>query len=370
MSLRFWIVAASIVACPHAAAGAAHSQDIDARIVDGDRGQALDTFLRALEAKGYWGSVLVARGGRVVLANGYGFEDVATRRPNRVTTRFEIASITKTFTAAAALRLASEGRLRAGDLVQTHLGEFPPEKAAVTVEHLASHTGGLIREGAWLAYGDSRDEFVGSVKATPIETAPGAVFRYTNAGFSMLAAVVERASGTSFEAFVRDRLFAPAGLRAAGFRVPAGDAVARGHVAPDQPSDPPPYAWGTRGAGGIVMSVADLYRWHLALRGDAVLDAAAREKMFRPGKTEAWGWHVDARPDLGGTLIHKGGGMPEFASQILYVPEKDLVAIWTCNNLTRRWRRALNKGLLEIAEGRPYAVEDALRDIAKGAPQE
>jgi CubicO group peptidase (beta-lactamase class C family) len=202
-----------------------------------------------------------------------------------------------------------------------------------------------------------------------METAPGAAFRYTNAGFSMLAAIVERVTGGSYEAFVRDRLFAPAGLRTAAFRGPSGDGVARGHDPSGAPSDQP-YVWGTRGSGGIIMSVADLYRWHLALRGDAVLDGAARATMFAPRPAEAWGWHVDPRPDLGGTLIHKGGGMPDFASQILYVPESDLVAIWTCNNLKRRWRRGLNKGLLEIAQGRPYGVADALRDTAGRAPQE
>ena len=369
MTLHPWIAAALVAAHCHSPALGAPPEDVDAVVIEGDRGRALDAFLRSLEANGYWGAVLVARGGRVVLAKGYGYEDAVTRRPNRVATRFEIASLTKTFTAAAILRLEEEGRLGADDPVRTHLGDFPPEKSAVTIEHLASHTGGLVREGAWLAYGDSRDEFVGSVKATPMETAPGAAFRYTNAGYSVLAAVVERVSGTSFEAYVREALFARAGLRTADFRGAPGG-VARGHVSADKPSDPQPYPWGTRGAGGILMSVADLHRWHTALHGGSVLGAEARAKMFRARPAEAWGWHVDARPDLGGTLVHKGGGMPDFASQILYVPEKELVAIWTCNNLTRRWRRALNKGLIEIAEGRPYGIEDALREISTPAAPE
>jgi len=94
------------------------------------------------------------------------------------------------------------------------------------------HTSGLIVEGTSLA-GDSRDAFVRDVRQPPRESAPGEKYRYSNAGFSLLAAIVEAASGETYEAYLRSHVFTPAGMRTVVFRdeVPAGDPLfAHGYV--------------------------------------------------------------------------------------------------------------------------------------------
>lgn len=234
----------------------AHPDSLASERVAGVLGARLDTALSRFAQYGFWGSVLVVREGRIVLLKGYGLADATRRIRNGAATRFEMNSITKTFTGAAILQLSATRRLTPADAVERYLGPFPVEKQGATIEQLASHTSGLIPEGADLA-GDSRDAFVRSVKRAPRESPPGAAYRYSNAGFSLLAAIIEVTSGERYEDYVRRHLFAPAGMGAAVFRpeVSPNDTLsAHGYVgAPArlEPGPPNPYAWGTVGAGGI-----------------------------------------------------------------------------------------------------------------------
>ena len=208
----------------------------------------------------------MAQRGKVVLLKGYGLADLARNIPNTSATRFEQDSITKTFTPAAILQLAAAGRLAVTDPVERYLGSFPADKRAATIEQLALHTAGLVVGGATLAT-ESRDAFVESVKRTPREAPPGQEYRYTNAGFSLVAAILEKVTGESYEACLRTRVFPAAGMRTAVFRdeVAAGDArFARGYVgtpATLAPGPDNPYVWSTRGAGGLWSMVGDMYRW-------------------------------------------------------------------------------------------------------------
>src|SRR5215217_2637153 len=162
--------------------------------VRGALGRKLDSLLTSYEAHGFAGTVLVVRRGTVVLLKGYGFADIPRGVRNGPGTRFEMNSITKMFTAVSILQLASQGKIRLGDSIAYYLGPFPASKSGATVDHLAMHTAGLVIAGTQLP-GDSRDAFVGTMKAAPIESPPGTQYRYTNAGYSLLAAIVEVASG-------------------------------------------------------------------------------------------------------------------------------------------------------------------------------
>jgi CubicO group peptidase (beta-lactamase class C family) len=327
-----------------------------------DRAAQLDALLSRYEQYGYSGSVLIAKDGRIVLHKGYGFADRERGIRNEAETRYEIASLTKTFTAASILQLESKGKLRTSDPLSRFLGPFPPEKSTATIHHLATHTAGLVRAGAELVYGNDRARFVESVKAAPAESKPGARYRYSNAGYGMLAAVVEIVSGDAFEDYVRRHCIATAGLTHTGFR---GDAprdgeppLARGYLgttAAVKESVVGTYDLDARGAGGMLSTVGDLYRWHLALHEGRVLTDAARAKMFRGWGEEGYAWHV-TRDAAGRRLIHKGGGMEEFASQILFYPDDRLVIIWTSNNLQQHWRSALNRSLAVIALGGSFPL--------------
>jgi CubicO group peptidase (beta-lactamase class C family) len=307
----------------------------------------LDALLRGYEAEGFSGVVLVAKNDRVVLHEGYGFADKERRIRNTTSTRFEIASLTKTFTAAAVLRLEAGGALRTTDLLSQHLGEFPPEKATATIHHLATHTAGLVPDGADLGEGTDREQFIAAVKNVMRESAPGERYRYTNAGYSLLAAVIEKVSGQSYESYVRQHFFPRA-----AFRGDDEPRLAKGYGADGKLSTPPPLRWATRGAGGMIASVEEVYAWHRALHGGRVLDAAQLAKMFHDWpEEEGYAWHV-TRDAKGRRFIHKGGGMREYASQILYYPDERLVIIWASNDLKKRWRQTLNSEIPKVVLAR------------------
>lgn len=315
-------------------------------------GARLDTQLTRFAAYGFSGTVLVVRDSRIVLLKGYGLADVERGSPNTAATRFEMNSMTKMFTGAAILQLAAQGRLHLSDPVERYLGAFPPGKQEATLEQLATHTSGLIVDGSDLAE-NARDAFIRDVKRTPRESAPGARYRYTNAGFSLLAAIIEIVSGERYEQYLHRHEFVPAGMRTATFRdeVPANNALfARGYVgtpAALEPGPPNPYVWGTKGAGGVWTTVGDMYRWLVALEERRVLPEAQWRVLItppHPPALEAFGWAVDSTLE-GRPRIRKGGGSDDFASQFLYYPRERVVVIWASNNLRQRWRQTLNQAI-------------------------
>lgn len=144
--------------------------------------------------EGYSGAVLVAQNGEIILHKGYGLADRERRIQNTPSTLFHVASVGKIFTAAAVLKLEMQGKLKTSDLISKYLGEFPKEKSGATIHHLLTHTAGLTVDGSTPDY-SSRKAFVQSVKDAPVESKPGEKYRYTNAGYIVLAAIVEEVSG-------------------------------------------------------------------------------------------------------------------------------------------------------------------------------
>jgi CubicO group peptidase (beta-lactamase class C family) len=327
--------------------------------VVGELGAKLDSQLTRYVADkgGFSGTVLVVRDRRIVLLKGYGLANIETNTPNTPATRFEMNSMTKMLTAASILQLAAAGRLQLDAPVERYLGAFPASKRGATVEQLAMHTSGLIVAGAPLA-GETRDAFVADAKRTMRESPPGAKYRYTNAGYSLLAAIIEHVSGTSYECYLKKNAFAPAAMSTAIFRdeVPSANPLfALGYVgdaagAP-KPGPPNPYVWGTRGAGGVWSTVGDMYRWLVAVEDSVVVGGNLRLVLLSPPgppSLEAFGWHVRPATDSTRALIDKGGGSADFASQLLFFPRERVAIIWASNNLTRRWRQTLNRAIPDL----------------------
>jgi CubicO group peptidase (beta-lactamase class C family) len=190
-----------------------------------------------------------------------------------------------------------------------------------------------------------------------MESPPGERYRYTNAGYSLLAAIIEVASGQPFEEYLRQHIFAPAGMRSAVFRteVPAADTeFARGYVSSPSgavPGPPNPYIWGTVGAGGVWTTVGDIYRWVVAVERGDLVPPQYRTLLFSPPSSpslEAYGWHVYPASDTARARIAKGGGSNDFASQLIHFPRDSVTIVWASNNLERRWRQTLNQALPDL----------------------
>ncbi|HXO29203.1 MAG TPA: serine hydrolase domain-containing protein, partial [Thermoanaerobaculia bacterium] len=356
--------------------------DADSRIVAvaGDPvGAELDRYMARLAAYGYSGSVLVARGGRVLLHQGYGLADRARRRPYTAETLFDVASISKQFTAAAILALEMAGKLAVEDPLGKFFPNAPADKAAITLHQLLTHTSGL-RDTFGEEYEPvTREELLRRVFASRLLGPPGRRYRYSNGGYSVLAAVVEVASGRTYDDYLRRRLFGPAGMRHTGFRLPAPALalLAHGYTADGDwgtPLDHPwaadgPY-WDLRGNGGILTSTGDLYRWHLALAGDAVLARPQREKYIRPYVSEGrwahtdygYGWSVGKSP-TGKLEVSHIGGNGAFESDFRRYLGDDAVIVLSGNSIDYS---ALAIG--DHLENRLFGLPDADPPAVAAAP--
>src|SRR5688572_20472020 len=188
------------------------------RSAENDLRGRVERLLIRYEEYGMSGTVLVAKDDRIILHRGYGFADRARGVRNDTGTLFEVGSLNKTFTAAAILQLEEQDRLQTSDPLSRFLGSFPPPKATATIHHLATHTAGLVVEGADVGSGEDREAFVEAMKILPAESVPGERYRYTNAGYSLLAVIIEKVSGTAYDTYVRSSLVPLAKMEDVYFR--------------------------------------------------------------------------------------------------------------------------------------------------------
>lgn len=274
----------------------------------------IDAAIQRSSSGRFWGVALIVRDGETLLSKGYGAADYKNR-PNTPDTLFEIASISKQFTATAILHLVHENRLQ----LDSTLGDLFPQRAAaykdVTVEHLLSHTSGMNPNGG-VPYNSkiTRESYIKRVLSLPPTSPPGKEFAYSNVGYALLAAIVESVSGESFEEYAHEHLFRPAGLVDTGFineenldrsRVAARISRRRGQL--DTSADWY-YGWGYRGMGGVVTTANDLNRWSRALRTDVVLPTSLRDELFRVRTNDyALGWRVRVGEDEQRIAQHSGG---------------------------------------------------------------
>jgi CubicO group peptidase (beta-lactamase class C family) len=312
----------------------------------------LQAIMRDFEAEGFSGVVLVERQGTLEFLQAYGYADRRRKIRNTPDTRFEMASLTKPFTAAAILKLQEQGRLRTSDRIDRYVGPLNPPKNLATIHHLALHRAGLVVDGTSPA-GDSREAFLQGIRTSPAESKPGDRYRYTNAGYGVLAAIIEIVSGTSYNDYLRREILLPLGLREAYFRGETVPGLALGYQKP--PDDPEsassaPRADWDHGAGGMMISVPDLHMAFKGLRSGKVLSKESLEIMFHPWPEEGYGWHV-RKDAVGRRLIEKGGGHPAYASHLLHYPDDQVTIVWATNSLHKRFRADLNRRLGEAVLG-------------------
>jgi len=253
-----------------------------------DLGQRLDEHLQRLVPWGFSGAVLVARSGRVVLATGYGMADRAHGLPNSALTQFPLAGASQQFTAVAVLLLADQGRLSIDDALGAHLEGVPSDKQAITLRQLLHHESGLPAD-VGLPFGavESKEEALARILGAPLESVPGTRCNPSSAGYALLCAVVEKLGALPFEEFVRTKIFEPSDMRTSLF---IGDAraasapLAHAYVDDNDQGSPASWqpSWPLRGAGAMVSSVGDLYRWERALVGEGLLSARAVELLHEP----------------------------------------------------------------------------------------
>ncbi len=324
-------VAAAVAGITLTPAGAACRQSKPVtRAVDAEVAKELDIFIRGLVAEDVFsGAVLVARDGKSIFEKAYGLANREFNVPNQLSTKFNVASAGKMFTGVAVAQLAERGKLAFDDLIGKHLPDYPREVAGqVTIHHLLTHTSGMgsywkpeFHEANHAGFRNVRDYFPLFVK-DPLAFKPGEKWAYSNAGFMVLGAIIEKVSGQSYFDYVREQVFRRAGLGDTDYyeadRVTPN--LAAGYTKQNR------YLQGVNEwtsniflspvkggpAGGGYSTVGDLLRFDVALRTHKLLNPAytdivlAGKVEYRPNAKYAYGFANDV---VGGERIvfHDGG---------------------------------------------------------------
>lgn len=268
----------------------------------------------------FMGSVLVAREEEIVFARSYGSLNVSRTEPIGAETRFPIASVSKQFTAAAILLLAERGRLQLEDPVSRHLPNTPAAWRDITLYHLLTHTSGLPNTPAFRSF--------------PLVFSPGTDFLYSNPGYVLLADVIQRASGQTFEDFLRGNLFQPLGMNDSG-SVTSTALVPRGATGHFRQAGgwvvAAPFdlriAWG---AGSLYSTPEDLLRWSRGLFGGRVLSAGSLDRMVTPFFGD-YALGVAARNWGGRRVITHDGTLDGYRSILACFPESGLTVVVLSN---------------------------------------
>jgi CubicO group peptidase (beta-lactamase class C family) len=306
--------------------------DIDARKI----AASIDEFLSRLTPFGFSGAALLAHGDEVLLEKGYGLADRANGIPNTPETVFCLGSVTKIFTAVAVMKLVEAGALS----LESRLGELidgiPQDKAGITLQHLLTHSAGLVNYTGEDYAPDGVEHMLEKVFHTPLAFEPGSQYAYSNAGFSLLAAIIEGAAGKPYEDYLYEQLLGPAGMEATGYVRPdwSGRTIARWYTGPADHGHalekPYPY-WNILGNGEMLSTLGDMYRWHRALLSGNLLDRATQDRMHQAYlREQGLGWRV-AETDYGLLVEHNGASDLGASALFRRYLDADLVLVLFCN---------------------------------------
>lgn len=331
-------------------------------------------------------AVAVARDGVVLWEEGFGYADLERRIPATPNTLYSLASISKPFTATAVMQLAEQGRVDLDRPVDDYLGGMrltglAGDRAGATVRRVLSHTAGLPLHYRFFYAGNSATPNVPQTIAWygRIVFPPGEVYNYSNLGFGILGELVAHVAGTSYEAYMRDRVFRPLGLMTT--TVSTGVGLANSAVRYDSRHRPIPfYDFDHRGASAVYSSADELVRFgmfHLktwprsAVAGAALPLADSTIDLMQHVATPAdtargygLGWSIDR--DLGVRRVQHSGGMPGVATLLsLYPAER--VAIVVLSNQSTGLPGRINRELAAAVLPPSYRVALEARRAAPAA---
>jgi len=341
----------------------------------------------------------IVKDGKLIVVRGHGVQDVVSKQPVDVDSRFRIASMSKAFTAMAILKLRDEGKLSLDAPAETYVPEmkgwkYPTrDSRRIRVRDLLNHVAGFVTDDPW---GDrqqplSEAEFTKMLKAgVPFSRSGGLAMEYSNFGYATLGRIVSNVSGKPYQVYIRENFMAPLAMASTGYDI-AKSPIERRAIGYRWQDDAwlrePDMADGVFGAmGGVATTANDYARWVSFLlsawppRDEPDIGPVARPTVreivegsnfpqgimrsssigsaCRAAITYGMGWRVSDDCDLGRTLSH-GGGYPGYGSHVLLLPEKG-IGVFVFTNRTYSgpsvpaWKAAL--ALLAAGEAPDRAV--------------
>ncbi len=306
-------------------------------------------------------ALLVARGGKIVQAEGFGLANVELQVPVKPETVFQSGSVGKQFTATAVMMLVEEGKVGLDDPLTKYFPDAPSSWKEVTVRELLSHTAGF---GDYPETFDFRKDWTEAellklVEGIPLAYPPGTKWEYSNLGYLTLGILIHRVTGEFYGDFLQQRIFHPLGMettriiseadivpnRAAGYRLVKGELKNQEWVAP---------MVNTTADGSLYFSILDLAKWDAALYTEKLLKPSSFDQMWTPAKLKSgqpnkagygFGWAIGDRH--GRHVISHDGAWQGFQTTIArYVNDQLTVVV-----------------LANLAESNPSAIADHVADL-------
>ncbi len=317
---------------------------------DKEVSKRIDNYLAQGVENGFSGAVLIAKKGKIIINKGYGLANRDKMIPNTSTTIFSTGSVTKQFTAAAILKLVELDKLKLTDVISTFFDDLPNDKKKITIHQLLTHSAGLVD-----AIGDGdfdympTSDFFKTLFATKLLHKPGTKHRYSNAGYSVLARVIELVTAQEYEVFLQKYLFEPSGMKQTGYLKPKWDdnklAIGYARGVMDYGSmisrfqEAGKISWGLKGNGGIQSTQEDMYKWYKALKSNTILSKSSTELLTKPyiqeqqGSDEsfyAYGWAIFNSKRNTKIITHNGSN-GIFFHEVMWLPKEDVVIIYSTN---------------------------------------
>jgi CubicO group peptidase (beta-lactamase class C family) len=284
-------------------------------------------FMQRYRNENFNGVVLIAHNGRPVYEKTFGYSDISTKEKLTNNTPFELASVSKTFTATAVLKLAEQHALSIDDTVKDYFPEFPYE--SVTIRQLLDHRSGLP-DYVYMdnRYITDRQHYMNNMdvvnifcqKKPRLLFKPNSRFEYSNSNYAILAAIVQEVTGMKFQKYVHDSIFSPLGMDHSyvfDFEDTTAHDYARthdayGHKLGDVCFD------GAVGDKGVYSTVEDMLKWDNALKSGKILSEETLQEAYQPRSFEAcsfpncniknygYGWRMCKQADGNKIIYHNG----------------------------------------------------------------
>ena len=341
----------------------------------------------AYPADGPGAVALVAKNGKVLFRGSRGMANIELGVSLNANSVFRLGSVTKQFTGAAIMLLVEEGKIELDQPIQTYLPDYPDHGHTITVRHLLTHTSGIYNYTAIPAYfSDGRirrdlstEELVEVFDDLEMDFTPGERYSYSNSGYVLLGAIVEKVSGHGYADFVGKRIFEPLGManshyggsqliegRVAGYNTWGGGFTNASFISMTQP----------HAAGSLLSTVDDLATWTAALFGGQLLSDQSIAAMIEPytlndSTQSPYGFGFMLGDFRGESSIAHAGGINGFATFTRWLPEHKIFTVVLSNNPGNpKGPFFIVDSLASMALGRPYAPKaikmdaNALMDYA------
>jgi D-alanyl-D-alanine carboxypeptidase len=286
--------------------------------------------------------------GKIVEERAYGLENLETGTPLRTDGVFEIASVTKPFTATAIMLLVQDGKIRLDDPIDKYIDHAPPAWKEITVRELLSHTSGIKGLG-WVESDGSpllditTKRYFDEVAKLPLEFAPGESAEYSDSGYFLLGMIIEKVSGMKYAEFMRQRVFAPFGMTSTS--ILDRRAIVKNHVAEytlhDGELEHDRRVWQHELPAyfGMLSTVDDLSKWMIALTEGRVVKPETLDQMWTATKLKGGNpAEVDGMPyGMGWFTLHLSGhrivGHPGFLGSVIFHYVDDDFTVIVLTNL-------------------------------------